>query len=50
MDIAEVSLIHHVAIVLFMLWLLSYIQCCHPVAYFVSLAYLYLVSIGYVHQ
>uniref|UniRef100_A0A5B6ZFD4 C2 domain-containing protein n=2 Tax=Davidia involucrata TaxID=16924 RepID=A0A5B6ZFD4_DAVIN len=43
MDITEASIIHHVGIVLFLLWLLSFFNCCHPVAYFISLIYLYLV-------
>jgi hypothetical protein len=43
MDITEVSVIHHVGIVLLCLWLLSSFNWCHPVAYFVSLIYLFLV-------
>ncbi|KAK2997747.1 hypothetical protein RJ639_026304 [Escallonia herrerae] len=45
MDITEVSVIHHVGIVLLLLWLLSSFNCCHPVAYFISLIYL-----GAVHE
>ncbi|KAK3011385.1 hypothetical protein RJ639_012455 [Escallonia herrerae] len=45
MDITEASVIHHVGIVLLLLWLLSSFNCCHPVAYFISLIYL-----GVVHQ
>ncbi|KAK4753144.1 hypothetical protein SAY87_021942 [Trapa incisa] len=48
MDVTEVSLIHHVCIVLMGLWLLSEFNCCHPVAYFISLIYLYLVHERYV--
>ncbi|CAB4277166.1 unnamed protein product [Prunus armeniaca] len=48
MDIKEVSIIHHVGIVLSVLWLLSHFNCCHPVAYFASLIYLYLVHEEYV--
>ncbi|TQD85531.1 hypothetical protein C1H46_028897 [Malus baccata] len=48
MDITEVSIIHHVGIVLCMLWLLSHYNYCHPVAYFLSLIYLYLVHDRYI--
>lgn len=43
MDITEVSMIHHACIVLLGLWLLAEFNWCHPVAYLVSLIYLYLV-------
>ncbi|KAI3789512.1 hypothetical protein L2E82_02311 [Cichorium intybus] len=43
MDITEVSIIHHVGIVLLVIWLLSSFNSCHPVVYFISLIYLYLV-------
>lgn len=46
MDITEVTLIHHVGIVLLSLWFLSYFNWCHPVAYFVSLIYLFLVILS----
>lgn len=39
---------HHVGIVLFLIWLLSYFNRCHPVAYFISLIYLYSVHDRYV--
>ncbi|KAA8524068.1 hypothetical protein F0562_010501 [Nyssa sinensis] len=48
MGIAEASIIHHVSIVLLLLWLLSSFNCCHPVAYFISLIYLYLVHERYI--
>ncbi|XP_059442812.1 C2 domain-containing protein At1g53590-like [Corylus avellana] len=48
MDITEVSIIHHVGIVLLCLWLLSCFNWCNPVAYFVSLVYLFLVNERYV--
>lgn len=48
MDITEVSILHHMAIVLVGLWFLSYFNCCHPVAYVVSLIYLYLVHEQYI--
>ncbi|XP_062087211.1 C2 domain-containing protein At1g53590-like [Humulus lupulus] len=48
MDITEVSIIHHVGIVLLVLWFLAEFNWCHPVAYFVSLVYLYLVHERYV--
>ncbi|KAG5545970.1 hypothetical protein RHGRI_018215 [Rhododendron griersonianum] len=48
MDVFEVSILHHVCIVLLLLWLLTSFNCCHSIAYFVSLIYLYLVHKGYV--
>ncbi|KAK6946572.1 C2 domain [Dillenia turbinata] len=48
MVITEVSIIHHVGIVLVLLWLLSSFNCCHPIAYFISLIYLYQVHETYV--
>lgn len=48
MDVTEVTVIHHVGIVLMMLWFLSHFNCCHPFAYFFSLIYLYLVHERYV--
>lgn len=44
MDIMEISIMHHVGIVLFLLWLLSFFNQCHPIAYFISLIYLFAVS------
>ncbi|KAJ0493693.1 putative C2 domain, synaptotagmin-like mitochondrial-lipid-binding domain, C2 domain superfamily [Helianthus annuus] len=43
MDITEVSIIHHVGIVLLVIWLISSFSSCHPLVYFISLIYLYLV-------
>ncbi|XP_024028247.1 C2 domain-containing protein At1g53590 isoform X2 [Morus notabilis] len=48
MDITQVSIIHHVGIVLLVLWLLAEVKYCHPVVYFLSLIYLYLVHERYV--
>ncbi|KAL6198984.1 hypothetical protein ACLB2K_028772 [Fragaria x ananassa] len=48
MDISDSSILHHVGLVLFVLWLLSHYNCCYPVAYLVSLIYLYLVHERYV--
>ncbi|XP_057461555.1 C2 domain-containing protein At1g53590-like [Actinidia eriantha] len=48
MGISEVSILHHICIVLVVLWLLSSFNCCHPVAYLISLIYLYLVHERYV--
>ncbi|XP_022872500.1 C2 domain-containing protein At1g53590-like [Olea europaea var. sylvestris] len=42
-SILEVTIIHHVCMVLIFFWLLNSFKCCHPVAYFLSLIYLYLV-------
>ncbi|KAL2466712.1 C2 domain-containing protein [Abeliophyllum distichum] len=47
-SIMEVTIIHHVCIVLVLLWLLNSFNCCHPVAYFLSLVYLYQVHEFYV--
>ncbi|KAL8223713.1 hypothetical protein R6Q57_019188 [Mikania cordata] len=43
MDVTEVSIIHHVGIVLLVIWLISSFSSCHPLVYFSSLIYLYLV-------
>ncbi|KAI3427624.1 uncharacterized protein J3R85_009481 [Psidium guajava] len=43
MDVTQASMMHHVCTVLFALWLLSKFDRCTPLAYFVSLVYLYLV-------
>ncbi|KAF8025988.1 hypothetical protein BT93_F2731 [Corymbia citriodora subsp. variegata] len=43
MDVTRTSMMHHVCIVLFALWLLSKFDRCTPLAYFVSFIYLYLV-------
>ncbi|KAH9723635.1 calcium-dependent lipid-binding (CaLB domain) family protein [Citrus sinensis] len=48
MSLMEISIMHHVGIVLFLLWLLSYFDRCHPAAYFISLIYLYSVHDRYV--
>ncbi|KAM5586489.1 C2 domain-containing protein [Rosa sericea] len=48
MDITEVTLIHHVGLVLGLLWLLSHYNCCHALAYFLSLIYLFVVHERYV--
>ncbi|KAL9236504.1 hypothetical protein vseg_011166 [Gypsophila vaccaria] len=43
MVITEISMIHHVGIVLLLLWLLNSYSCCHSIFYFFSLVYLYQV-------
>ncbi|KAI3712120.1 hypothetical protein L1987_70669 [Smallanthus sonchifolius] len=43
MDITEVSIIHHVGIALLVIWLISSFSSCHPLVYFISFIYLYLV-------
>ncbi|KAB2043743.1 hypothetical protein ES319_D01G039800v1 [Gossypium barbadense] len=48
MGLMEISIMLHVGLVLFLLWTLSQFKLCHPVAYFVSLIYLYLVHEMYV--
>ncbi|XP_028124101.1 uncharacterized protein LOC114321156 [Camellia sinensis] len=46
-SLLEVSILHHVCIVLVLLWLLSFFSCSHPIVYFFSLIYLYLVHERY---
>ncbi|KAK6934096.1 C2 domain [Dillenia turbinata] len=48
MVITEMSILHHVGIALVLLWLLSSLSCCHPIAYFICLIYLYQVHETYV--
>nr|XP_043623509.1 C2 domain-containing protein At1g53590-like [Erigeron canadensis] len=43
MDITEVSIIHHVGIVLLVIWLLSSLNYCHSLVYFFCFIYLYMV-------
>ncbi|KAE9621565.1 hypothetical protein Lalb_Chr01g0016141 [Lupinus albus] len=43
MDITEVSILHHVAIMIMGIWLLSAYNLCHPLVYFTALMYLYLL-------
>ncbi|KAL7186101.1 hypothetical protein ACSBR2_027957 [Camellia fascicularis] len=50
MALMEDSIIHHVCIVLLLLWLLSSINRCHSIAYFISLIYLFLVHKRYVKR
>ncbi|KAJ8561058.1 hypothetical protein K7X08_027248 [Anisodus acutangulus] len=47
-SILEATMIHHVCIVLILLWLLNSFNYGHPLAYFFSLIYLYLVHEQYV--
>ncbi|OIT34669.1 PREDICTED: C2 domain-containing protein At1g53590-like [Nicotiana attenuata] len=47
-SITEATMIHHVAIVLILLWLLNSFDYSHPLAYFLSLIYLYLVHEQYI--
>ncbi|KAK3198508.1 hypothetical protein Dsin_021923 [Dipteronia sinensis] len=47
-SIMEISIMHHVCIVLLSLWFLSAFNLSHPLVYFVSLIYLYLVHERYV--
>ncbi|KAL3821333.1 hypothetical protein ACJIZ3_007238 [Penstemon smallii] len=48
-SILDATILHHVCFVLLILWFLnSYYHYCHPVAYFLSLVYLYLIHEGYV--
>ncbi|KAK9688671.1 hypothetical protein RND81_09G002400 [Saponaria officinalis] len=47
MVITEISMIHHVGIVLLLLWFLNSSNCCHTSFYFISLIYLYQVHETY---
>ncbi|KAI3457531.1 hypothetical protein Pfo_014194 [Paulownia fortunei] len=47
-SITDATILHHVCIVLLVLWFLNSFNYCHPVAYFLSLIYIYLVHEGYV--
>lgn len=47
-SITDATILHHVCIVLLLLWFLNSFNCCHPVAYFLSLIYIYVVHEGYV--
>lgn len=42
-SITDATIMHHVIIVLLVLWMLNSFNYCHPVAYFLSLIYLYMV-------
>ncbi|RRT52925.1 hypothetical protein B296_00041195 [Ensete ventricosum] len=43
MDITEASIVHHIALVLLMLWVLVQLSWSHPVLFFLALLYLYKV-------
>ncbi|KAJ0971673.1 hypothetical protein J5N97_019632 [Dioscorea zingiberensis] len=47
MDITEISIVHHVALVLLGLWILASFGWCHPVLFFISLLYLFRVNEHY---
>ncbi|KAL3613738.1 hypothetical protein CASFOL_041812 [Castilleja foliolosa] len=47
-SITDATILHHVCIVLLMLWFLNSFNYCNSLAYFLSLIYLYLVHEGYV--
>ncbi|XP_073057495.1 C2 domain-containing protein At1g53590-like [Primulina eburnea] len=47
-SVKDATLLHHVCIILLLLWFLNSFNCCHPVAYFLSLVYLYFVHEEYV--
>ncbi|XP_047177715.1 C2 domain-containing protein At1g53590 isoform X1 [Vigna umbellata] len=48
MDMTEISILHHVGIVLIAIWILSALNSCHSVVYFVALIYLFLVHERYI--
>ncbi|KAK9132525.1 hypothetical protein Scep_012053 [Stephania cephalantha] len=43
MGVGDLSIVYHCAIVLALLWVLSYFHCCPSIVYFASLVYLYQV-------
>ncbi|XP_027063888.2 C2 domain-containing protein At1g53590 [Coffea arabica] len=47
-SVLEATLLHHVGIVLIVLWMLNSFNYCNPVAYFISFVYLFLVHEMYV--
>ncbi|XP_065016458.1 C2 domain-containing protein At1g53590-like isoform X1 [Musa acuminata AAA Group] len=47
MDITEVTIVHHIALVLLLLWVLVQLGKGHPVVFFVALLYLYKVNERY---
>ncbi|KAL1538384.1 acetolactate synthase [Salvia divinorum] len=47
-SVLDSTLLHHVCIVLIVLWFLNSFNWCHPIVYFLSLIYLYLVHELYV--
>lgn len=47
-SVLEATLLHHVGIVLIVLWMLNSFNYCNPVAYFISFVYLFLVHEIYV--
>ncbi|XP_039122408.1 C2 domain-containing protein At1g53590-like isoform X1 [Dioscorea cayenensis subsp. rotundata] len=47
MDVTEISIVHHVALVLLALWIFAYLGLFHPVLYFISLIYVYRVNEHY---
>nr|XP_043630798.1 C2 domain-containing protein At1g53590-like [Erigeron canadensis] len=47
MDVKQGSMIHHIGIVLLLIWLLSSFNYCHPLVYFVCFIYLYMVHDRY---
>ncbi|KAI3411505.1 uncharacterized protein J3R85_017931 [Psidium guajava] len=48
MDITEITLMHHVCIVMLVLWLLCRCNLCHPITFIVSIFYLYLIQENYI--
>ncbi|PKA59111.1 C2 domain-containing protein [Apostasia shenzhenica] len=50
MDITEVSIIHHIAMVLLVLWILASIGWSHTLLYFLSLLYLFAVNQHYTER
>lgn len=44
MDVTEVSIVHHIALVLVLLWGCVSLGWAHPVVFFIALLYLYMVS------
>ncbi|KAG1334958.1 C2 domain-containing protein [Cocos nucifera] len=47
MDITEVSIVHHIALVLLLLWVCVSLGWAHPVVFFIALLYLYMVNERY---
>ncbi|KAL2943420.1 hypothetical protein RDABS01_031768 [Bienertia sinuspersici] len=47
MVLTEISMIHHVGILLILIWVLNSYNFCHPIVYFLSLIYLYQIHDRY---
>jgi hypothetical protein len=47
MDAADLSIIHHIGLVLLALWAAASLGCCHSVLFILAFLYLYMASTYY---